>query len=77
LEYVAEPIVTAKGATNRVKLNQLDVIPGPEVLVVNEFLDLLLKELIGMPPDQDIEFMIDLVLGTSPIYKRPYRMATQ
>jgi hypothetical protein len=77
LEYVAEPIVTAKGATNRVKLNQLDVIPGPEVLVVNEFLDLLLKELTGMPPDQDIEFMIDLVLGTSPIYKRPYRMATQ
>jgi hypothetical protein len=25
LEYVTEPVVTAKEATNRVKLNQLDV----------------------------------------------------
>jgi hypothetical protein len=29
-----------------------------------------------MPPDQDIEFVIDLKLGTTPIYKTPYRMAT-
>ena len=28
-----------------------------------------------MPPDRDIEFVIDLVPGTSPIAKRPYRMA--
>jgi len=28
-----------------------------------------------MPPDWDIEFMIDLVPGTRPIAKRPYRMA--
>ena len=27
-----------------------------------------------MPPDRDIEFVIDLVPGTSPIAKRPYRM---
>jgi hypothetical protein len=37
LEYVAEPIVTTKGAANRVKLNQLDASQGPEVPVVNEF----------------------------------------
>jgi hypothetical protein len=35
LEYVIEPIVTAKGATNHVKLNQLDVSQGPMVPVVN------------------------------------------
>jgi hypothetical protein len=29
-----------------------------------------------MPPDRDIEFVIDLIPGTSPIAKRPYRMAT-
>ena len=29
-----------------------------------------------LPPDRDIEFVIDLVPGTSPIAKRPYRMAT-
>jgi hypothetical protein len=33
------------------------------------------EELPGMPPDKDIEFVIDLIPGTSPIAKRPYRMA--
>jgi len=28
-----------------------------------------------MPPNRDIEFVIDLVPGTAPIAKRPYRMA--
>jgi hypothetical protein len=28
-----------------------------------------------MPPNRDIEFVIDLIPGTSPIAKRPYRMA--
>jgi hypothetical protein len=27
-----------------------------------------------MPPDRDIEFLIELLPGTSPISKRPYRM---
>ena len=34
-----------------------------------------MEELPGMPPDRDIEFVIDLVPGTAPIAKRPYRMA--
>ena len=33
------------------------------------------EELPGMPPDRDIELVIDLVLGTFPIAKKPYRMA--
>jgi hypothetical protein len=76
LEYVAEHVVTAKGVANRVKLNQLDVSQGPMVLVVNEFPDVFLEELIGMPPERDIEFVIDFKPGTAPIYKSPYRMAT-
>jgi hypothetical protein len=28
-----------------------------------------------MPPDRAIEFVIELVPGTTPISKRPYRMA--
>jgi hypothetical protein len=27
-----------------------------------------------MPPDREIEFVIELVHGTAPIFKRPYRM---
>jgi hypothetical protein len=51
LENVTEPVVTAKGVANRVKLNQLDVSQGPMVPVVNEFPDVFPKELSGMPPD--------------------------
>ena len=46
-----------------------------EVPVVNEYPDVFLEELPGMPPDRDVEFVIDLVPGTAPIAKRPYRMA--
>jgi hypothetical protein len=46
------------------------------VPVVNEFPDVFPEELSGMPPDRDIEFIIELKPGTAPIYKTPYRMAT-
>jgi hypothetical protein len=29
-----------------------------------------------MPPDRDIEFVIELKPGTAPIYKTPFRMTT-
>jgi hypothetical protein len=32
------------------------------------------EELPSMPPDRDIEFMIELLPGTPPISNRPYRM---
>jgi hypothetical protein len=76
LEFVAEPVVTAKGHANRVKVNQLDASQGSEVLVVNEFPDVFPEELPGMLPDQDIEFVIELKPGTTPIYKTPFRMTT-
>jgi hypothetical protein len=77
LKYVTEPVVNAKGATNCVKLNQLGASQGPEVLVVNEFPDVIPEELPSMPHNRDIELAIDLVPRTTPIYKRLYRMATQ
>jgi hypothetical protein len=46
------------------------------VPVVSEFPDVFPKELPGMPPDHDIDFVIELMPGTAPIYKSPYRMAT-
>ena len=45
-----------------------------DILVVCEFPDVFLDELLGLPPDRDIEFKIELVLGTTPISRRPYRM---
>jgi hypothetical protein len=46
------------------------------VLVVNEFPDVFSEEFPGMPPDRDIEFVIELKPGTVPIYKTPFRMTT-
>ena len=42
--------------------------------VVNEFLDVFPDDLPGMLPDHDIEFINELLPGTAPIAKRPYRM---
>jgi hypothetical protein len=68
--------VTAKGVTNRAKVNQLDSSQGLEVPVVNEFSDVFPEELSGMLPDRDIEFVIELKPSTAPIYKTPFRMMT-
>jgi hypothetical protein len=42
--------------------------------VVQEYLDVFPEDLPGMPLDHDIEFVIELLRGTPPISKRPYRM---
>jgi hypothetical protein len=59
LEYIAKSVVIAKGADNHVKLNQLDVSQGLKVPVVNKFSDVFFKELSVMPPDRDIEYVIE------------------
>jgi hypothetical protein len=53
----------------------MEAKPLEGVPVVNEYPDVFPEELPGMPPDRDIEFIIDLIPGTSPIAKRPYRIA--
>jgi hypothetical protein len=47
LEFLTESVVTAKGVANRVKVNQMDVIQGSKVPVVNEFLNVFPEELPG------------------------------
>jgi hypothetical protein len=74
-EYVAENLVTDKTASNRVVLNHLDAASTLDIRTVSEFLDVFPEELPGMPPDREIKFVIELVLGTAPIFKRPYRLA--
>ncbi|XP_077249189.1 uncharacterized protein LOC143888636 [Tasmannia lanceolata] len=46
-----------------------------DIPIVREYLDVFLEDLPGWPPDREIEFTIDLVPGTRPISKAPYRMA--
>jgi hypothetical protein len=75
LEYVAENLVMDKAASNRIVLNHLDVTSTLDIRTVSEYPDVFLEELSGMPSDHEIEFVIELVPGTAPIFKRPYRMA--
>jgi hypothetical protein len=76
LEFIAEPVVTAKGVANHMKVNQLDASQGSEMPMVNEFPDVFPEELPGMPLDRDIEFVIELKPGIALIYKTPFRMTT-
>jgi hypothetical protein len=55
-------------------------VSGPtldQVSVVCEYLDVFPEELPGMPPDRDIEFMIELIPRTAPIAQQPYHMNPQ
>ena len=45
-----------------------------DIAVVCEYADVFLDDLPGMPPDWDIEFVVELQPGTAPISKRPSRM---
>ena len=55
-------------------MNSLTGVVQEEVPVVQDFPDVFPEELPGMPPDREIEFLIELLPGTAPISKRPYRM---
>ena len=46
-----------------------------DILVVRDFPYVFLYELPSLPPKREVEFNIDLVLGTTPISKIPYIMA--
>jgi hypothetical protein len=45
-----------------------------DIQIVNEYPNVFPDELLGMPPERDIEFIIELLPGTTPIAKRSYRM---
>jgi hypothetical protein len=55
-------------------LNKVQGTSLDEIGIVREYPDVFPKELPGMPPDRNIEFMIELLPRTPPISKRPYRI---
>jgi hypothetical protein len=55
--------------TSAVQTTLLTKIP-----VVCGFLDMFPDELLGLPPDREVEFAIELIPRTPPISRRPYRM---
>ena len=69
MEYVSEPNHSQPGCHESLARPTLD-----EIRVDHLFRDVFPEELPGMPPDREIEFIIELIPGTAPISQRPYRM---
>ena len=71
VKYVPNPSPAQASQVNCLSGIELDQVP-----VVCEYPDVFPDELPGMPPDFDIEFIIELMPGAGPIYKKPYRMGS-
>ncbi|GJW43238.1 hypothetical protein Tco_0072037 [Tanacetum coccineum] len=46
-----------------------------DIPVVREFLEVFPEDLPGLPPVRQVEFQIDLIPGTTPVARAPYRLA--
>jgi len=46
-----------------------------DVTVVQEYSNVFPEEFLGIPPERQVEFRIDLVPGAALIAKAPYRLA--
>ena len=78
LTHPSGEIVNVSTRVAKCQLYSLNANPLPEledIPVVRDFPDVFPEELPGIPPDRDVEFVIDLVPGTVPIARRPYKMA--
>jgi hypothetical protein len=69
VQFLASKIITRKGTAYQTTVTDMNLIP-----VVGEFSDVFPEELPGMPPVQELEFAIEVIPGTAPIYKKYYRM---
>jgi hypothetical protein len=69
IEFKVDTPFEEQGIVNSAKGKSLE-----EIKVMNEYPDVFPDELPGIPPDRDIEFSIEHLPGTAPIYKRPYGM---
>nr|GEW43186.1 hypothetical protein [Tanacetum cinerariifolium]GEY54240.1 hypothetical protein [Tanacetum cinerariifolium] len=46
-----------------------------DISIVRDFVEVFSKDFSGLPPQRQVGFRIDLVLGATPVAKSPYRLA--
>ena len=46
-----------------------------KIPMVKEYPNVFLEELLGIPPEREVDLSIEVVHGTTPISRAPYRMA--
>nr|AXI69408.1 Reverse Transcriptase [Olea europaea subsp. europaea] len=66
---------TCQGYLVNISGGKQETIKVEDVPIVREFVDVFPEDLSGIPPDRQVEFTIDLILGAAPVSKAPYRMA--
>ena len=59
------------GSVCTLEVESLEAIP-----VVREYPDVFPEDLPGLPPDRAVEFSIELLPGTAPVFRRPYKMSS-
>nr|GEY68343.1 reverse transcriptase domain-containing protein [Tanacetum cinerariifolium] len=59
--------VTTKGAEDKSKEKRLKDVP-----IVQDFPEVFLEDLLGIPPTCQVEFQIDLIPGAAPVARAPY-----
>ncbi|GJV51001.1 putative reverse transcriptase domain-containing protein [Tanacetum coccineum] len=62
--------ITTKEANDKSKGKRLEDVP-----IVRDFPEVFPEDLPGIPPAQQVEFQIDLVPGSTPVARAPYRLA--
>ncbi|XP_062080721.1 uncharacterized protein LOC133785510 [Humulus lupulus] len=87
MDFLSTPIISAMKARERLQHRCLGYLMNMvnetketerrprETRVVAEFLDVFPEEMPGLPPHREIEVVIDLMPGTTPVSRAPYRMA--
>ncbi|GJU86775.1 putative reverse transcriptase domain-containing protein [Tanacetum coccineum] len=63
------------GAAKALMNAKIDEPRISDIPVVRYFTDVFPKDLLGLPPQRQVEFRIDLVPGATPVAKSPYRLA--
>nr|GFA87582.1 reverse transcriptase domain-containing protein [Tanacetum cinerariifolium] len=54
---------------------KVDAPKVSDISIVRDFVEVFLKDLLGFPPQRQVEFHIDLVPRATPVAKSPYRLA--
>ncbi|GJZ38856.1 putative reverse transcriptase domain-containing protein [Tanacetum coccineum] len=62
--------VTTKKTEDKSEGKRLEDVP-----IVQDFPEVFLEDLPGLPPTRQVEFQIDLIPGAAPVARAPYRLA--
>ncbi|GJT43989.1 putative reverse transcriptase domain-containing protein, partial [Tanacetum coccineum] len=62
--------VTKKETEDKSGEKQIEDVP-----IVQDFLEVFPKELLGLPPTRQVKFQVDLMSGAAPVARVPYRLA--